>query len=537
MEGLWTGARRSLLLAACLGAAACSGGAGGKGGTGAPAAPSGVQAQPGPARITLSWSEVPGATGYRIYWSLEPGVSPATAAVIPGAQSPHVHLGLTPWQAYHYRVAAVNASGEGTLSAEVSATPGPASSGAYDPPWAGVTPAKVLSLDHDSQLTDVQNGALLKQAIQGLTPGQRLEIGTGTFSVNSYFSIVLQGTAAAPIWIAPQPGATPVITRPDAGQNTVNVGSGGPTRYLCMQGLEITGGDTAMRLYDCQNVWVDGCNIHHCGGCGITANTADTAWLYLTRNHIHHTSGYGEGMYLGANNSLWIMRDSVVALNHVHDCGGHQGDGIELKQGSYGNWIVENLVHDTNYPCILVYGTDGNPFNLIERNVCYGSNDNVMQVQGEAVVRNNLILSGVRGFSSHDHQGEVRDLTFIHNTIVNSGLGATLSSWSGRPGMVFANNAVYSQNLESIRFSGGSSGVEVVGNVVLGPVTGTSAGFFQGNGLSDFVDLAWDATRRDATPAASGAIIGSGDLIWEVLDDLTGARRNWPLESGCLDGP
>ena len=408
--------------------------------------------------------------------------------------------------------------------------------GAYDPPWATVPPTETLSLDYDPLLDDQQNGATLKQAIESLTPGQRLEIGSGTYSIAARISIVLQGTAQAPIWIAAQSGATPVITRPDAAQNALNIGDGGQARYLALQGLEITGGDTAVKMYDCDNVWIDRCHVHDCGGVGIAANSADTQFLYLTRNEIHDTGGSAEGMYLGANNSASIMRHSIIALNHVYNCYGTQGDGIEVKQGSYDNWIVENHVHDCQYPCIIAYGTDGNPVNVIERNICYNSGDNVMQVQGQAIVRNNLIMAGAVGFHSHDHQGQTRDLTVVHNTIINSGRATNLSSWNNRAGMVFANNVVYSEAAESIRFPNGSTAVQVAGNVVLGPVSGISSGFVTGSGLADFVNVTWDATQRDATPAPGGAILGTGDPLWAVSDDLTGATRVLPLESGCYDG-
>ena len=241
-------------------------------------------------------------------------------------------------------------------------------------------------------------------------------------------------------------------------------------------------------------------------------------------------------MYLGANNAQVVMQDSIIALNHVYNCFGSQGDGIEVKQGSFNNLIAENLVHDTNFPCILVYGTGGNARNVVERNICYNSGDNVMQVQGEAIVRNNLVMSGGIGFHSHDHQGQTRDLTVVHNTIINTGRATNLTSWGGRPNMVFANNVVYSRNAESIHFPRGSSGVTVVGNVVLGSVVGVSSGWVWGSGLADFADVTWNATRRDATPRPGGAIIASGNTRWGEPVDLTGAARVPALESGCYDG-
>ena len=113
---------------------------------------------------------------------------------------------------------------------------------------------------------------------------------------------------------------------------------------------------------------------------------------------MHSTGGTGEGFYIGGNDGVPIASRCVLALNHVHDTGGFQGDGIEVKQGSWGNWIVENTVHDTPYPCILVYGTGGRARNVIERNVCWNSGDNVMQVQGEALVRNNALFDGAIAF-------------------------------------------------------------------------------------------------------------------------------------------
>ncbi len=501
-----------------------------------PPPPSGLKAIPGNNQVSLSWNPVAGATSYTLYWDVLPGVNKHSGTPIAGVASPHVHQGLSNGTSYYYVVTAMNMIGEGNPSGQASATAGVPQS-PYDPPWSTALPSQVIGLDHDPQKSSTQNGAALVAAIAALQPGQRLELGSGVWSVNSFFSIDRVGTAAAPIWIAAKAGATPILTRPDAAQNAVNLGANSGARYLVLEGLELTGGDTALKIYDAMNVWIDRCEIHHCGGAGIAANTVDTSFLYITRNEIHHTAGTAEGMYLGANNAAAVTHDSVVALNHVHDTAGSQGDGIELKQGSWGNWIAENHVHDTQYPCILAYGTGGDPPNLIERNVCYRSGDNVMQVQGEALVRNNLLVDGAQGFQSHDHQGMSVELVFVHNTIVNTGRGANLQSWNGRPGMVFANNAVYSQSAESVRFANGSAGVDLAGNVVLGPVVGAASGFTPGVGLSDFAGVAWNASSLDATPTASGALIGMADAVWLVATDLTGAALVPPYEPGCLDGP
>jgi len=411
-----------------------------------------------------------------------------------------------------------------------------------DPSWAGMNPILTIDFFYNSGLSSTQNGANLATAIGALLPGHKLRIGPGTYSIDSKFDVVLQGTETDPIWIEGlNPLDMPVITRPNANQNDMNVGEASPARYLCFRWIEFTGGDDLIKLYDCSQLWIDMCRIHDGDGVGIAANSVDTSFLYITRNEIYqpgNSGDTGEGMYLGANYGAVTMSWSVVALNWVHDTvGSTQGDGIEIKQGSHHNWIVGNLVHDTNYPCILVYGTNGNGVNVIENNQIHNSNDNTMQVQGDAIVRNNLIMAGAQnGFFSMDHQGNVENLEFVHNTIITSGSGATLRNWSGRTGMIFANNVVYSERSDSITFANGSSGVAFGGNVVLGPVQGISNGFFFGNGLGDFVNATWNASQLEATPSLGSAIRDKGEVDHWVLFDMNLNVRSLPLDAGAFEG-
>jgi hypothetical protein len=538
------GARARLGSAVCVGLGVCLGsslgpgcsGGGGSGASSSPSAPTVLHAEPGDQSIRLRWDEVAGADGYTLYWSAAATVNTHSGTPITGVSTPFDHIGLTNGQVYSYVVVAVNALGQGEASPMVSAKPG-LPSYEHAPLWSMAEPLQLLQLDWDAGLSAVQNGAILKATVSGLQPGQRLELGSGTWSVDSFFSIDLAGTPAAPIWIAAKPGATPVITRPNTSQNALNVGANTQARYLVLEQLEITGGDTALKIFKATQLWIDQCHIHDCGGAGIAANTYDTSFLHLTRNHVHHTAGTAEGMYLGANDGVVAMSHSVIADNHIHDTFGDQGDGIELKQGSFANRIVGNEVHDTKYPCITVYGTAGLAPNVIERNVCYRSQDNVMQVQGEAIVRDNLIVGGSQGFQSHDHQGMTMNLEVVHNTIVSQNRGANLADWNNRPGMVFANNVVYSQTSQAVVFGSGSGGVALAGNVALGPVVGAATGFTAGVGLSDFTNLAWDGSALDATPTPGGALIGMADGLWLVEVDLNGAELAAPFEPGCVDGP
>ncbi|MCB0329032.1 MAG: right-handed parallel beta-helix repeat-containing protein [Bdellovibrionales bacterium] len=364
-----------------------------------------------------------------------------------------------------------------------------------------------------------------------------IRVGSGTFDLGSTnFNLNLVGTEQEPIWIVAQEGATPILERNTTSKNIVDMGNGSPTRYLVVRGFEMRGGSAGVRMHNVQNVWFDQNEIHSTGDAALTTNTFDTANLYITRNHIHHTSGTGEGMYLGANNGVYKMRDSIIALNHVHDTlNAEQGDGIELKQGSFNNWIARNFVHDTKYPCILVYGTDGAARNVIEGNIAYNSQDNVMQVQGEALVINNFAMNGGNAFYSNDHQGTSRDLHVIHNTFVNTGTAARLNNWTDRPNMIFANNAAYSQNGYAIQIGGGSSGVALAGNVTMGLISGTNSGFVSGNGLTDFVNLSFGSVPQNAFPAPGSALIGAGNSTYSLQLDLTFNLRATALDAGALD--
>ncbi len=390
----------------------------------------------------------------------------------------------------------------------------------YDPAWAGQTPKRII------QHTAPEGAALVK-AVAALQPGDRLEIAAGTYSVDARWDISVSGTAEAPIWIVAAKGARVVLTRPDEKQNVLNMGFARPVRHLCLRGLEITGGGHGLRLGHCEEVWVDACHIHHTGGPCLSANSADTRRLHVTRNEMHHGGGHGEGMYLGANEGEHVMSESVIALNHVHDCGGSQGDGIEVKQGSWGNLVAENHVHDTQYPCITVYGTAGRPVNIIERNVCHGSGDHAMQVQGEAIVRNNVLI-GAKGsaFASTDHQGKTLNLQVVHNTLVNGSHAFSGGSWNGREGMLLANNIIYSRDGNAFHFANGSAGVEIHGNVVLGH--GDKHGSALGRGLEDLAAVSWDGRSHDARPVA-GAPLEKADPRHLLPHDLTGRPRLQPV--------
>lgn len=403
------------------------------------------------------------------------------------------------------------------------------------PTWAQQKPARTLAHPFDRSASSKENGARLAKAIAALQPGDRLEVEGGEYAFEFYWNWKITGNEKAPIWVV-APGNDVVWTRSNDRQNVLNIGleADSPLEYLVLQGLEIRGGSHGIRIGSCHNLVVDHCHIHHTADVCLSANSHDCSFLYLINNTIHDGGGTAEGMYLGGNHSHVRMSQSMIAGNHVFNCFGSQGDGIEVKQGSWGNTIRNNLVHDCHYPCIITYGTDDRPINRIENNLCYRSDDSVMQIQGDAFVANNLLMAGKNAaFASHDHQGKTKRLHVIHNTMINENHAFRGGSWNDRDDMLLANNVLYSQSGNAMLFPNGFARVQFAGNVAVGQ--GNIHGSKRGEGLSDFQDVAWDASHRNARPRSGSLFqsVAAEHLI--PLDFFGKPRKANHASSGALE--
>src|SRR4029077_19661057 len=89
-----------------------------------PPPPPDIVLTPGNTQVSIAWTDGfanPAITSHKLYRGTTPG-GEVFITSIPGA-SPYVDTGLTNGTVYYYKLSAVNASGEGALSAEASATP------------------------------------------------------------------------------------------------------------------------------------------------------------------------------------------------------------------------------------------------------------------------------------------------------------------------------------------------------------------------------------------------------------------------------
>ena len=377
----------------------------------------------------------------------------------------------------------------------------------------------------------------VEAAINALKPGDELVLRGGTYTLTDRFGIAVSGTAQAPIVVRAKDGEKPHFTRASANQNVVDLDD---VNYFTLRGIEFSGGSHGIRIIKATFLTIEQCEIHDSGDVALSANSGGPYQsLKILRNHIHNTNDTGEGMYLGCNSNACRVFDSLIEGNHVHHTNGAtvvQGDGIELKEGSYNNIIRDNVIHDTNYPCILTYSTVGNgKQNVIERNLMYNCGDHGIQSAADAIIRNNIILgSNSDGIACQQHQaGSPSNLVIVHNTVLHPMNNAL--SLSGVTGSVLiANNALYAQSGSAIRASGSLGQVMVLGNVGIGGVSGVTGGFTQGSLAADFVAANFSGmVPNDVFPKAGSKLIGAGDPAHVTADDFNGTPRGGVADVGA----
>jgi MYXO-CTERM domain-containing protein len=380
---------------------------------------------------------------------------------------------------------------------------------------------------------EVSPGDNVEAAIAALQPGDELVVHGGTYSNTDRFGIDVVGTEGSPIVIRAADGEHPVFTRPDAAQNLWDIDR---AEYVTIRGFELSGGSAGIRIVAARFLTIEDCEIHGTEDVALRANDTGASYeaLHINHNHIHDTGGTGEGMYLGCNSNACQMFDSVIERNWVHATNGaavSQGDGIEIKEGSYGNTIRDNVIHDTGYPCILTYSTVGNgAANIIERNVMWHCGDHGIQSAADAIIRNNIILgSASNGIAMQPHQaGTPSNLVVVHNTVLHAANDAI--SVSGITGsVVIANNALYAQSGSAIAVGGSTTGLVVAGNVGIG-----AGGVAAGDLAADFVAASYAGTPPiDVFPKPAGALLGAGSATYAVADDFNGTPRDGTMDAGA----
>jgi fibronectin type 3 domain-containing protein len=184
------------------------------------AAPAQIAAEPGNGKVTLTWSPVPGAEGYRVYRGVK-GVWIKTPVGRTTLTS-HTSQGLENGTLYSFTVAAYSKGGNGPLSLAISAMPlappGDITATAGDRrvtlawlPSAGATSYTIYRrVGNDSDFTELTTGVMTSTFVDPqLTNGTR-----------HYYRVTAVTAAAQSEWSAnvsavpvpPPPASTPVLS-------------------------------------------------------------------------------------------------------------------------------------------------------------------------------------------------------------------------------------------------------------------------------------------------------------------------------------
>ena len=395
-----------------------------------------------------------------------------------------------------------------------------------------------FNLTHATTI-EIDPSGNLKDAVNALQPGDILELTSGDYILTSRFGVTLDCSAALPCIIRAKSGHSPHVQRLNAAQNIMDIEL---SNHVTFKGIEFSGGSRGIRIFDSNFITLIDNHIHDTGDAAIAANDTNKTYngLNISRNHIHHTGGTGEGMYIGCNFNACQVFNSLFEGNYIHHTNGasvSQGDGIEIKEGSWGNIVRDNVIHDTDFPCIITYSTVGNgPANIIERNLLWGCGDHAIQSAADTIIRNNIILGAAAdGIRSQPHQsGTPNNLEIYHNTVFNTtGSALRLNGVTGT--VTIANNALYSQSGFAIRASGTLAGVSVLNNIGQGSLVGISTGFDNsGNLANDFINASFSGNLpQDVFPKTGSLLVNTANSQWNANDDFNVNSRAASLDVGA----
>jgi hypothetical protein len=380
-----------------------------------------------------------------------------------------------------------------------------------------------------------------------LKPGDELVLYSGTYSQTARRAVTVKGTAEEPITICAAEDQEPLLTHPKDVAARYNNIEFVDCEYLTIRGIYFKGGSSGVRFIRGHHITFEDCQISHTRNNALTMNSGDCDAFIIRRNHIHHTgllehgSTEGEGMYIGSHDGSCITTNSLIEGNYIHHTRGTSiggNDGIEIKFGSYGNIVRDNVIHDTNigtkYPGIFVYG-DGKDINIVEGNVIWNAGEGI-QVVSDAIIRNNIIFNCLAtGITAAPHAAvpHMQNVKIVNNTIVNHPKGVLLR-WNNAEKMIFANNAVYCPDSTAIDTSGiGNSTFS--SNYIAGRMVGAA---LDGSAFCDggTIETAFAASAdHDYWPGPTSMLIGNADPDYVPELDFNHTTRNPPFDVGAYE--
>jgi hypothetical protein len=347
--------------------------------------------------------------------------------------------------------------------------------------------------------------------VMNLAPGDVVEVSGGPYtSPGGAVHQTWAGTAAAPILVRAAPGMRPVLNA-TAGNNVLDVDGS----YFTLRGFELVGGDIGFRFGADQHATLEDLDIHNQIDQGISCNRTGQSCDSITIRavEIANTGGTmtGNGISLGCADMSCTASNTVVEGCYIHDLAGSGGAGISVWYGD-NNILRDNVFARTSGPGMELQVSAATQPDIIERNYVTAAMDNGIQLEGMAIIRNNIVTGGTNdGISSRLELGvNPVNLQIVHNTIIGAASACVRgANWSGTS-QVISNNA-FSCPVPFV-----ATGTPITtGNV---DVTAADTG-----------------APPNVYPTSSSRVIDAGDPTYGVADDFNRTPRSGTPDSGAYE--
>lgn len=395
-------------------------------------------------------------------------------------------------------------------------------------------PATALAVE-----VTVQPGDDLYSLTENLGAGDVIVFSDGVYELDGTLSWdEFDGTVDQPVELRAAPDATPIL-RQISGGRIVELRN---SQNVIVRGLVLEGGEgwetlgfSGLVLDTVSNVTITDLEIRNIQHTAIYVG-GDSTNVQIRKNHLHG-SAEGHGVEIGCWDAGCFVQDSVIAENWIHDLLGDGSDGIRLLNGSQGNQVLDNMIHDVGDDGAYLGSTENGAQNTFEGNAIWNALDVGLYIEGGAIVRNNVIVrvggTGIR--TNNSDRDDLDDVVITHNTVAETGGDAmNLEDVFFRSGIVVANNALSNPTGYGFRYSTDWTEGDVTANVLMNNViTGLvrdlpedmwDIGVLPGGGYADFAD----SEGLDYYPTGTSLVVNAGDASADAFVpvlDFNGLER------------
>ena len=299
-------------------------------------------------------------------------------------------------------------------------------------------------------------GADLQGIFDTVAPGDEIILADGTYPLTSTLYLREKlGTETAPLLIRAADGAAPILqlgADPESGEFSSRILQVEASAWVELRGLTLKGDPTAstsgaeyggLRIDGSSNIWLVDSLVTELPGTGIYLS-GDTTGVVIDHTEVSRLYA-GHGVYAGCYDASCLTTGLVIQDSLFHDILGDEVQALTLNHGTSGAWLVDNVIYNITDRGVFLGSTEGGDANVLESNAIWNLGDLGVNIQGAALVRNNIIFNtGTSGIVTRDPGRETfSDVIITYNTVVdNDGWAADLQGWVEDSGHILANNAL-----------------------------------------------------------------------------------------------